>query len=194
MWARGRGGGTGERRMWYVMQVYTGREMEICEKCRSRIMGEGEDIFVPLAERMARVRGEWTVVTSRLFPGYVFAETGRVEDFHARLRQIRDMTRILGCGETMVPVRPEEEERIRRLCGEGHIAKYSEGYIEGDTLVITDGALKNFEGRVRKIFRHKRLVILEVPLLDQVVEVTLGLGVVSRQGSEDVCNIRTGPA
>ena len=177
--------------MWYVMQVYTGTEMEICEKCRSRIMREDEDIFVPLAERMTKVHGERTIVTSRLFPGYIFAETDRIEDLHMRLRQIKAMTKVLRCGETMVPIRPEEEERIRRLCGEEHIARYSEGYIEGDTLVITDGALKNFEGKIRKILRHKRLVVLEVPLLGQIVEVTLGLGIVSRQGEEFIRNIRT---
>ena len=176
--------------MWYVMQVYTGMEREICEKCRSRIMEEGEDVFVPLAERMTKVRGEWTLVTSRLFPGYIFVETERIEDFHIRLRQIREMTKVLRIGERMVPIRPEEEERIRSLCREGHMAKYSEGYIKGDTLIITEGALKNFNGKVKKILRHKRMIVLEVPLLGQMVEVTLGLGIVAREGTEEVREIR----
>lgn len=177
--------------MWYVMQVYTGTEMEICEKCRAKIMEDGEDIFVPLAERMTKIRGERTLVTSRLFPGYIFVETGKIEDFHIRLRQIHAMTKMLRCGDEIVPIHTEEEERIRRLCGDGHIAKYSEGYIEGDILVITEGALKDFEGKVKKILRHKRLVVLEVPLLGQAVEVTLGLGVVSRQGEMPVRAMRT---
>ena len=177
--------------MWYVMQVYTGMEMEICEKCRAKIMKDDEDIFVPLAERMTKIRGERTLVTSRLFPGYIFVETERVEHFHIRLRQIPAMTRMLRCGDEIVPIHAEEEKRIRHLCGDGHIARYSEGYIEGDTLVITEGALKDFEGKVKKILRHKRLVVLEVPLLGQAVDVTLGLGVVSRQGEMPVRTMRT---
>ncbi len=177
--------------MWYVIRVYTGTEMEICEKCRARIMEEGEDVFVPLAERMTKVRGERALVTSRLFPGYLFVETDRIEDFHVRLRQIEAMAKVLEAGERMVPIYPEEEARIRQLCGDAHVAKYSEGYIEGDTLVITSGALKDFEGKVRKILRHKRLVVMEIQLLGQSVEVTLGLGVVSRQGTEIIREIRT---
>lgn len=176
--------------MWYVMQVYTGSEMDICGKCRERIMEEGEDIFVPLAERMTKVRGERTLVTSRLFPGYIFVETGNIEDFHIRLGQIRGMTKVLRMGERMVPIRPEEEERIRSLCREKHVAKYSEGYIQGDTLIITDGALKDFSGKVKKILRHKRLIVLEVPLLGRMVEVTLGLGIVAREGTEEIRVVR----
>ena len=176
--------------MWYVIQVYTGTEMEICEKCRTRIMEEDEDVFVPLAERMTKVRGKQTLVSSRLFPGYVFVETDRIEDFHIRLRQIKATAKVLKVGERIVPIYPEEEARLRRLCADAHVAKYSEGYIEGDTLVITDGALKDFEGKVKKILRHKRLVVMEIPLLGQSVEVTLGLGVVSRQGTDIIQKIR----
>ena len=84
--------------MWYVMQVYTGMETDICEKCRERILEEGEDIFVPFAERMTKVRGERTLVMSRLFPGYLFVETDRIEDFHMRLKEIPAMTRVLKSG------------------------------------------------------------------------------------------------
>ena len=81
----------------------------------------------------------------------------------------------------MTPIQKEEEEYLRRLGGEEHVAKYSEGYIEGDKLVVTSGPLKDFEGNVKKILRHKRLVVMEVSLLGQTVEVTLGLGIVERR-------------
>ena len=176
--------------MWYVMQVYTGTEMEICERCRARIMEEGEDIFVPLAERMTKVRGQRTMVTTRLFPGYVFVETDRSEDFYARLRQMDVMAKVLKVGERMVSVYPEEEAWLRQLCGGAHVAEYSEGYIEGDTLIITSGALKAVEGKVKKLLRHKRLVVMEIQLMGQNMEVTLGLGVVSRQGTGMIREIR----
>ena len=167
--------------MWYVIQVYTGREMEIAEKCRDRIMEEDEDVFIPMAERQKKIRGEWQTVKARLFPGYVFIETGRIEDFHMRLRQSKAMAKILRTGETMTPLHEEEEAYLRRLGGEGHVARYSEGYLEQDRLVVTSGALKGYEGRIKKILRHKRLVVLEVPLLGRLVEVTLGLGVVEKR-------------
>lgn len=168
--------------MWYVIQVFTGREMEIAQKCRDRIMEEDEDVFVPLAERQTKIRGEWQVVKTKLFPGYVFVETARIEDFHIRLKQIRGMTKVLKIGETMTPLEKEEEAYLRQLgLGGRHVVEYSEGYLEGEKLVVTSGALEGYEGRIKKILRHKRLVVLEVPLLGRTVEVTLGLGVVEKR-------------
>ena len=169
--------------MWYVIQVFTGREMEIAQKCRDRIMEEDEDVFVPLAERQTKIRGEWQIVRTKLFPGYVFIDTERIEDFHIRLKQIKGMTKVLRTGETMTPLQEEEERYLRRLGldEDGHVVEYSEGYLEGEKLVVTSGALEGYEGRIKKILRHKRLVVLEVPLMGRTVEVTLGLGVVEKR-------------
>lgn len=167
--------------MWYVIQVYTGKELEIARQCRDRVVAESEDVFVPLAERWTKIRGERTLITSRLFPGYVFIETDRIEDFYKRLNRIYAMTKVLRTGEEMTPIQPEEEEYLRRLGGDEHVVKYSEGYIEGEKLVVTSGPLKDFEGNVKKVLRHKRLVVLEVPLLGRTVEVTVGLGVLERR-------------
>ena len=145
-------------------------------------MGE-EEVFVPLVERMTKVRGEWEVVRTRLFPGYVFIETDRPGDLYMRLKEVKAMTRLLKTGEEITPLYREEEEYLRSLEDEEHVVRYSEGYLEGERLVVTSGALKGQEGKIRKILRHKRLVVLEVPLLGREVEVTLGLGVVEkRQG------------
>ena len=167
--------------MWYVIQVFTGRELEIAEMCRERVAGEGEDVFVPLAERQTKIDGQWTLVESRLFPGYVFIETEEIEDFHIRLKQIPSMTKILKTGEYMTPLRREEEEYLRRLGGETHVVRYSEGFMVGERLTVISGALAGYEGKIKKILRHKRLVILEVPLLDRMVDVTVGLGVVEKR-------------
>lgn len=166
--------------MWYVIQVYTGKELEIAKQCRERVADEGEDVFVPLAERWTKIRGERTLITSRLFPGYVFIETEKIEDFYKRLNRIYAMTKVLRTGDEMTPIQKEEEEYLRRLGGDEHVVKYSEGYIEGDKLVVTSGPLKDFEGKVKKILRHKRLVVMEFSLLGQTVEVTLGLGVIKK--------------
>lgn len=168
--------------MWYVMQVRTGMEMETCGQCRGRVMEADEDVFVPLAERMTKTGGEWSLVTGRLFPGYVFVETDRIQDFYRRLRDAGSLARVLRTGGEMTPLYPEEEECLRALGGSSHVVRYSQGYIKGEELVVTSGALKDWRGKVRKILRHKRLAVLEVAVLGRLVEVTVGMGIVSRQG------------
>ena len=81
----------------------------------------------------------------------------------------------------MTPIHQEEEDNLRLLGGEEHIVKYSEGYMEGEKLTVTSGAMKDYKGTVKKVLRHKRLVVLEVPLMGRTVEVTVGLGIVKRQ-------------
>lgn len=171
----------GENIVWYVIQVYTGTEEEICEQCRRQVLEKDEDVFVLLAEKMIKIQGKWKLITSRLFPGYMFVETDRIEDFFMRLKKIESMTKILRTGDEMTPIHQEEEEYLRMLSGDKHIVKYSEGYMEGEKLMVASGALRNYKGTVKKILRHNRLVVLEVPLMGRRVEVTIGLGVVKRQ-------------
>lgn len=182
----GEGGGAdclnkGESKMWYVMQVYTGHEAAVCRKCREEIVREEEEVFVPLAERMTKIKGEWVLTKNRLFPGYVFVETENIEDFHVRLKQLRVMTKVLTTGEYMTPLYAEEEAHLQRLLRDGYVAVYSEGIMEGNRIVVIEGALKGFEGRVKKVLRHKRLAVLEMPLMGRTVEVTVGLGIVERR-------------
>lgn len=164
-----------------MIQVYTGTEEEICQKCRRKVMEKNEDIFVILAERMTKIQGRWELITNRLFPGYVFVDTERIEDFFMRLKRVDAMTKILRTGEDMTPIYPEEESYLRLLGGDDRIVKYSEGYLEGEKLIVTSGAMKDYRGTIKKVLRHKRLVVLEVPLMGQTIEVTVGLGIVKRQ-------------
>lgn len=91
------------------------------------------------------------------------------------------MTKVLRTGEEMTPLYPDEQNYLQMLGGDKHIVGYSEGYMEGEKLAVTSGAMKNCQGIVRKILRHKRLVVLEIPLMGRSVEVTVGLGIMKRQ-------------
>lgn len=172
--------------MWYVLQVKTGQETDIVRQCRGRIIRENEDVFTMYGEKKCRFRGEWKLKRYLLFPGYVFIETIDIDDFRIRLHEIKAMTKVLKTGEDVVPVWPEEEEFLRQLGGENHIAGYSEGYLEGEHLVVIDGAMQGYEGKVKRLDRHHRLVTIEVPLLGHLVEVQLGLGVVKRVGNREL--------
>lgn len=171
--------------MWYVMQVCTGQEMEIARQCRSFVAMDDEDVFVPLTERQTKVHGKWTLVKVRLFPGYVFIDTAQIADFFLRLRKIKARAKVLDVDGVLTAISREEEDYLSKLCGAEHVARYSEGYVEGDILVVSSGALKGCEAKVKKILRHKRLAVLEMKLLGRSVEVTLGLGVVEKRAAAD---------
>lgn len=152
----------------------------MAEKCRNRIAQPGEDVFVILAEKMHQIGREWELRQNVIFKSYIFVETADIESFRLRLGKIGAMTKVLSIGEEMTPIRPEEEEFLRKLGGKEHIARYSEGYMVGDKLVVTEGALQGCGGRCKWIDRHRRIAVIEIELLGRVVDVKLGLGVVKK--------------
>ena len=93
-----------------MIQVQTGRELEMAEKCRNRIAQPGEDVFVILAEKMHQIGREWELRQSVIFKSYIFVETADIDSFRLRLGKIEAMTKVLSTGEEMTPIRPEEEE------------------------------------------------------------------------------------
>ena len=56
----------------------------------------------------------------------------------------------------------------------------SQGYIVGDKVNIISGPLVGYEGKIKKIDRHKRIAYIEVSLFDQVVVVQVGLEIISK--------------
>ncbi len=167
--------------MWYVAQVRTGREAENLRLFQAHVTENGEEAFIPLVERMKKFRGEWVQVRDRLFPGYVFIEADKPIDLYVRLKKVQAVARLLRIWDEIIPLRQDEEDLLRKLLDKERVARYSEGYLEGDRLTVTAGALAGCEGQVKKVLRHKRLVVLEVPLLGRMVEVTLGLGIVEKK-------------
>lgn len=161
--------------MWYVIQVWTGKEQEIIAECNEKVLESGEDMFVMLGERMMKDRaGIWEKRKTAVFPGYVFVETKDIEGLKIRLRNVKKMTRILTTGSELTPVYPEEEELLRRLGGDEHLIELSEGYREGDRLVVTDGPLVGLEGYVKWSKSHRRIACIELELCGQKISVKLG--------------------
>ena len=162
------------------MQVRTGQELETAEKCRARIIKAGEDVFVMQGERMFKTSRGMEKRLYGLFKSYVFVETEDIDDFWMRLRSMNVMTKVLTTGDTMTPVYPEEERFLRNLGGDDHVVRFSEGYMAGEKLVITEGSMKGYEGRVKWIDRHRRYAVISVELLGQMADVKLGLEVLKK--------------
>ena len=166
--------------MWYVIQSWTGQEEETAKECREKIALPGEEVFTMRGERQYRIRGKWVTDYYQLFKGYIFAEISDPEDFRIRLRKTPRMTKIVEFGDEIIPIYPEEEEHLKQLGGEEHIARFSTGYKVGDELMITEGALKGYTGIIKHQDRHHRIVIISIPLMGHMVDVELGLGIVKK--------------
>lgn len=166
---------------WYAVQVRTGKEEDTAVLCRKIIDRKLlYECFIPRYERMKRYLGEWHKEQLPLFPGYLFFATGQIDELHQELKQVPELTKILGDGTIPVPLKDEEVGLLRQLGGERHVARMSEGYMAGERVVITSGSLKKIQGNIKKIDRHKRLAVVEVEMFGRQLEVKVGLEIVEK--------------
>jgi len=171
-----------ERPNWYVIQVLTGAEQNTCRTISQMVDPDIlEQAFVPMAQIRKKSNGRFETVESPLFPGYLFVITPHIEEVRAALWKVASFTRLLKAGTTPVPLEPEEVEAYRRLSDEGHCVSLSKGFILGDKITVTEGPLKNQEGLIKKIDRHKRIAWVEMPFLGKTTQIRVPLEIVDKR-------------
>lgn len=174
--------------MWYVIQVFTGRELRVAQEIRKVADSSAEgtctvsDVLVPQAEYKQRIGGQWETTQRIVFPGYVFVETRNPDALAAQLSQVKFFTRILGVENGFVPLSDVEAQYIQTFADTPtRIVQMSTGVIEGDQVRILSGPLFGLEGRITRIDRHKRVAWVEIPMMGRTQNIKLGLEIVSKR-------------
>lgn len=166
---------------WYAVQVTTGKEEETSLACRRLVSTESlKECFVLKSERMRRYEGAWHKEEQLLFPGYMFLITDQVEKLYYELKQVPELTKILGDGSCFIPLEDEEVSLMLQMGGKDHVVAMSFGYIVGEEMIITRGPLQNVKGIIRKIDRHKRTALIYTKILGHLQYVTMGLEIAEK--------------
>ena len=170
--------------MWYVMQVKTGNEENICTQCRKIISEELlERCFVPYFEEKRKLRGQWHILKKVMFPGYVFVITGEPIELRSELRNIIGFSKLLAICDEIIPLSEKEVSFLSRIgLDEKQVLEMSEGIIEGDKVIVTEGSLIGMEGFIKKIDRHKRKAWLEIEMFGRMQRIEMGLEIVEKKG------------
>lgn len=160
---------------WHVLQVVPGQEQSMAERAASLVGPELLSACFPLRyELLKKQQGAWRLVTEVMFPGYVFLATGDIDAVRERLKLSTSFARLLGAGDAIFSLTPEEAAFVSEFGGAEHVVGMSEGEIEDGRTIVRSGPLRGREDLIRKIDRHKRVAYLDVGLLDQV-RVRVGL-------------------
>lgn len=169
--------------MWYVIQVKVGTEEQIVVQCR-KIIGRDvlKDCFIPYCECMKKYGGEWHKEKRILFSGYVFMISDDLEKLYLALKRVVGLTKLIRTGEEVVPLSVNEIEFLKRFGGKEQVVQMSNGFIEGDRIVVISGPLVGNEGCIKRINRHKRKAYLEVEIFGRKVETQVGLEIIDKRG------------
>ena len=172
--------------MYYVIQVKTGNEDKTIEEIQRFNTNTSSDfeIFTPSRQMLRKIKGEYKTVTERCFPGYIFVKTDDPKKLFYDLYWVPEFTKLLGREDKSTyffnPLREEEERMIDILYRKEDDRSTAISDIEvqeGDKIRILNGPLRDMEGFIKKTNFHKRKVIIEIPLFNRMVEVSVGIKV-----------------
>ena len=165
---------------WYVIRTQSRSE----EKVRDFFLLNGFDARVFYREHYYKRNGQVYKSNKLLFSGYVFIITDldalsfdkRVTDLRFKFGQY---FRNLKYDDEGTPALSREEKRfLLHLAGEDDIVEMSEGFIEGDRVIITSGPLSGLESNIVYIDRHKRIAKLMMDFLGTDREVSVPLEII----------------
>ena len=90
--------------------------------------------------------------------------------------------RMLGNDNSFTPLAPDEVAWLEAFTtAKTHVVEMSQGVIEGDTVMVTEGPLKGREALITKIDRHKRLAYLDMHMFGRTKSVRIGLEIVRKR-------------
>jgi transcriptional antiterminator NusG len=144
-----------QEKNWYVIHTYSGYEDAVAKNLKQRVesLGMEDKIFnviVPKEKKIKIKSGKRKTVEEKIYPGYVLVEMIVTDDSWYVVRNTPNVTGFVGVGTTPVPVSKVEIEGLKKRMGV-ETPQYKIEVKVGDSVKITDGPFKDFDGKVSDI-------------------------------------------
>ena len=165
---------------WYVAHTYSGYENKVKANIEKTIENRHlEDqileVRVPMQDVVEVKNGTKKQVSKKLFPGYVLINMIMNDDTWYVVRNTRGVTGFVGPGSKPVPL---TEEEMIPLGIQTEIIEID--YAEGDSVVVTGGALKDTTGVIQGINRKKKFVTINFVLFGSETPVEISFSEVKK--------------
>lgn len=157
--------------MWYVIQVISGKEENICIQLRQY----GIECFVFYYEKKKKYLKEWHILKEILFPGYIFVDTFDVGNVVEKCRLVKGFTKLVKGGEEIIPLSEEERLFFQRIGGAEHVVEMSYGTSYDGRISVSLGPLQELESSIVYANRHKRIAKLDIMWLGKKIKMEVGL-------------------
>jgi len=171
-------------RNWYAVHTYSGYEDAVARNLKQRIesMGMEDKIFavlVPTEKKIKIKSGKRRVVEEKIYPGYVLVEMIVTDDSWYVIRNTPRVTGFVGSGTTPTPLSQEEMDVLLARMGESE-PRHKVDLTPGDTVKITDGPFKEYEGKVGEVDEERGKVKVLVSIFGRETPVELDFLQVSK--------------
>jgi len=162
---------------WYAIHTYAGYEESVAKSLRQRIrsLNMEDKIFQVLVpkEKQIRIRnGRRKVIEEKIFPGYVLVNMDVEDSSWYIVRNTPNVTGFVGTETVPVPLSPEEVKEVDKRTGKDE-PDYDIDIKEGDSVKVTDGPFKEFDGKVEVVDREKGKIKVLVNMFSRETPVEL---------------------
>jgi transcriptional antiterminator NusG len=164
---------------WYILHTYSGFEKKVAETLKSRIDAEGltgqfGEIMVPTEDVIEMRQGKKVVTPKLFYPGYVLVEMEMNDNTWHMVRSTPRVTGFVGSGQRPSPLTPEEVDRIvHRVEVAAERPKPKLKFDRGESVKITDGPFRDFNGVVDEINEDRNTLRVMVTIFGRATPVEL---------------------
>lgn len=162
---------------WYVVHTYSGYEEKVRKNLEQRMKlmdseGSVGQVIVPTEKEVEVRGGQRRTVAKKILPGYILVEMKLTDSSWNIVRNTPGVTGFVGSGNSPVPLREEEVNRIlKQMTAEEPRVKV--GFKEGQSVRVTDGPFTDFVGVVDEINAAKAKVKVLLSLFGRETPVEL---------------------
>ncbi|MCK4520544.1 transcription termination/antitermination protein NusG [Candidatus Parcubacteria bacterium] len=148
-----------QEKSWYVLHTYSGYEDAVAKSLKQRIESLGMedkifDVIVPKEKKIKIKNNKRKIIEEKIYPGYVLVQMIVTDDSWYVVRNTPNVTGFVGAGTTPVPVSKNEIDVLKKRMGVEE-PQYKIDVNVGDTVKITDGLFKDYDGKVAEIDQEK---------------------------------------
>lgn len=164
-------------RNWYAIHTYAGYENAVERNLKQRVdsLGMQDKIFaviVPTEKKIKIKAGKRVEVEEKIYPGYVLVDMIVTDDSWYVVRNTPRVTGFVGSGIHPVPVAQAEIDSLFARM-DAHQTKHTIEMVVGETVIITDGPFKDFEGKVGEVDEERGKVQVLVSMFGRETPVEL---------------------
>ncbi len=162
---------------WYAIHTYSGYEDNVARNLKQRIesLGFEDQIFnvlVPKEKKIKIKSGKREVIEEKIYPGYVLVEMVVNDASWYVVRNTPNVTGFIGAGVIPTPLSGEEIETLTKRIGIEE-PKYKFDIAVGDSVKITDGPFKDFDGRISEVDEERGRIKVLVTMFGRETPVEL---------------------
>jgi transcriptional antiterminator NusG len=162
---------------WYVIHTYSGYEEAVADNLRQRIetMGMEDKIFsvvVPKEKKIKIKDGQRKEIEEKIYPGYVLVQMIVTDESWYVVRNTPNVSGFVGSGTTPIPLSDKEIKTLKKRMGKD-TPKHEINVKEGDSVKITDGPFKDYDGKVSEVDQERGKVKVLVNMFGRDTSVEL---------------------